>query len=99
MEAATLAALRGSIAKWRAIVEGTGEDGGIYNCPLCLKFNVPMPAKNLGCNGCPVFLATGQDSCSGTPYDEYSSDEGDTRELAQVELDFLISLLPEGEVP
>lgn len=97
MDTETLAALRGSIAKWRAIVEGTGEDKGIDNCPLCLKFNSRYPAKNLGCNGCPVYQRTGQDSCSGTPYDEYLSDKRGTTELAQAELDFLISLLPEAD--
>lgn len=39
MEAETLIALQGSIAKWQAIVDGTGTEQGPANCPLCLKFN------------------------------------------------------------
>lgn len=64
------------------------------------------------CAGCPVSAYTGQPGCDGTPYGTYAEheyeahghfrhkchapdcDEG--RRLAQAEVDFLKSLLPEG---
>lgn len=108
MDADTLEALRGSIAKWEAIVEKRGEDNGCGNCPLCLKFNrmhttgarhrysneddSPPPSN---CAGCPVAEATGQDYCDGSPYERYGTL---TRPhgVAVEELAFLKSLLPPG---
>jgi|SRR6185312_4074214 len=103
-------ALEGSIAKWQAIVAGTGKDLGPANCPLCQEF------WKAGCVGCPVYSATGHSYCHRTPYDDWieewpkRSSVGSTvnsawasaprerlRALAQAELDFLISLRPEGE--
>lgn len=105
MDAVTLTALRGSIAKWRAIVDGTGGDDGSDNCPLCLVFP-------LSCRGCPVMKKTGRPGCQATPYlsfaelfyaadDEWPHFAETTKQkaAAQAELDFLISLLPEGETP
>jgi hypothetical protein len=78
MDAETLLALRGSIAKWEAIVAGTGIDGGSKNCPLCQKFNKEELGKRYevdedgnstdACEGCPVRDATGLDWCHGSPY-------------------------------
>ena len=98
MDAATLAALRGSIAKWRAIADGTGTDQGPKNCPLCQVF-----LKN-DCEGCPVSARTGATGCSDTPYDYYTqaADDHDDplmADAAEAELAFLVSLLPEGEAP
>jgi|SRR6185437_1058006 len=106
----TKIALEGSIAKWQAIVAGTGTDRGVMNCPLCQEF------WKAGCNGCPVAERTGRSFCSGTPYDAWEEEEwpeGEPydalnkltdrtarkrlRAIAQAELDFLISLRPEGE--
>lgn len=114
MPADTLLALRGSIAKWEAIVAGTGADWGIANCPLCKLFFRPTNEK-LWCQGCPVFDATGEVSCHDTPYENYITDplelhgvrikdllaidQARVRPLAQAELDFLRSLLPEEEAP
>jgi hypothetical protein len=109
MDADTLTALRGSIAKWQAIVDGTGIDDGVNNCPLCQKFNgevlgrddEPLDEDCEGawvCRGCPVAEATNRDHCGGTPYVAYCCD-GKTRSRAITELDFLISLLPPGETP
>jgi hypothetical protein len=104
MEEATLAALRGSIEKWRKIVEGTGVDQANENCPLCEMFlDVPsMPV----CRGCPVSAKSGLAGCADTPHTSWSAAHAGSypyrvenehqRELAQNELDFLISLLPEG---
>src|SRR5947209_6256825 len=52
MEAATLQALKGSIAKWEKIVAGTGADGGRADCPLCSLF------YEYDCAGCPVAAST-----------------------------------------
>lgn len=106
MDAETLKALKGSIAKWQAIVDGTGVDEGSANCPLCQKFRF-IVAYKYRCDGCPVREKTGEPDCAGSPYEDYSmkahfTDEFIDEEInaaAQAELDFLISLLPEGETP
>jgi hypothetical protein len=64
MNPKTLAALRGSIDKWRGIAEGTESDCGPANCPLCREFFY----KTLRCCGCPVMEKTGKANCIGTPY-------------------------------
>jgi hypothetical protein len=66
MDKKTRNALRGSIAKWQAIVDGDGTDEGWRNCPLCIKF------YNKGCKGCPVAENTGRQHCSESPYDAWS---------------------------
>lgn len=106
MDARTLEALKGSIAKWSAIVDG-GQELGWKHCPLCLLFNNRCDEKcDLACNGCPVFEASGKRFCVGTPYGAWEDDflagpkVADTarrKALAQAELDFLRSLLPERE--
>lgn len=90
----TLEALRGSIAKWEAIVAGTGVDLGAENCPLCRKFNPDLRDDHLddGCQGCPVREYTGENFCRSTPYD--ACDDPPTKTQAQDELEFLKSLLP-----
>lgn len=108
MPAETLKALKGSIAKWEAIVAGTGRDLGYHNCPLCSLF-----AENERCAGCPVSAKSGKSGCWGTPYQEtvlMTHEDGgvaifpashprheESLASAQAELDFLRSLLPEGE--
>lgn len=113
MTPATLTALRGSIAKWQAIVDGHGVDQSCDNCPLCALF-----WDRSSCAGCPVSAKSGEHGCSNTPYEAWSDAEDDLgisgepinsiddpaareklRAAAQAELDFLISLLPEGEAP
>ena len=103
MPAATLHALKGSIAKWEAIVAGTGNDERAHNCALCQAFE--------DCDGCPVAQRTGHPECIGTPYEDWSGHHIDVHNrynaplhprkgcaecerLAQAELDFLKSLLP-----
>jgi len=99
MNIKTLKALEGSIKKWKKIVAGTEKDKSTTNCPLCQEF------KN--CKGCPVNLKT-HSSCEDSPYDKWV-DHQDTfhlekddkvhcptcKKLAQEELNFLKSLLPE----
>lgn len=91
MDNKTLDALKGSIAKWQAIVDGTGEDLGCDNCPLCQLF------WDNECVNCPVYEKTGEWRCDGSPYINYDEDLDDEakKRSAQAELDFLISLLPE----
>lgn len=100
MNAKTLKALRGSIAKWQAIVDGTGVDEGNKNCPLCQRFvyfwfGYKKPIAKM-CVGCPVYEKTGKKGCRNTPYDDYAYGS-DSIKNAQAELDFLKSLLPEGK--
>ena len=99
----TEAALAGSIAKWEAIVAGTGSDNGTANCPLCKTFMEKSDRDFTLCGGCPVREKTGAPSCDGSPYEEWSKYQEDlempyhiidaeSRRLAQAELDFLRSL-------
>lgn len=99
MDDKTLEALKGSIAKWGAIVAGKGEDLMAQNCPLCQAFP--------GCYGCPVAEKTDTADCQDTPWEDWFCDfqnhetkmantPGRVR-LAQAELDFLRSLLPDEE--
>ena len=96
MNAKTLKALKGSIAKWERIVAGTGACHGVDNCPLCELF------WDRGCRGCPVVQKSGYRLCIGTPFEgvgRHLSDEGFARttsakKAARAELAFLKSLLP-----
>lgn len=94
MDPKTLIALRGSIAKWQAIVDGTGEDHGTANCPLCAMFY----AGRDDCAGCPVRAHTGQPNCEDTPYMDYieAVEQSDADRVARAELAFLTSLLPDA---
>ena len=109
MDAETLEALKGSIAKWEAIVAGTGVDDGTDNCPLCQRFNHDNMVKD-HCVGCPASKATGQAWCLGSPFAAWTQHQNRvhgsyTRHKAKLgcpecarsataELDFLKSLLP-----
>jgi hypothetical protein len=109
MDEQTLAALRGSIEKWKEIECHDGRDLGTANCPLCKLFFVK------DCSGCPVREATGVRGCGSTPYDLFDGEIGkymeahdvwlhiawtdELADLARQEREFLESLLPEGEAP
>ena len=100
MDPKTLAALRGSIAKWQAIVDGTGTDQGPKNCPLCQMFLKGPPR----CADCPVYEKTKVTGCGITPYDDFifAEEDDDTAgmvDAAQAELAFLKSLLPAEAKP
>jgi hypothetical protein len=101
MDARTLEALKGSIAKWEAIVEGTNEDKGVYNCPLCQVFFDEFDDEGEGCEGCPVKTKTGKPSCDDSPYVAWGgrakATTDEDKQLAQAEVDFLRSLLPPEE--
>lgn len=84
MNADTRKALIGSIAKWQAIVDGTGEDKGADNCPLCRRFDDEERytddegrRRYRSCvtergERCPVTLKTGMVSCEGSPYVQWT---------------------------
>ena len=85
---------------------------GVFECHLCELFNSLETPFGEECVGCPVGAHTGSKFCSGTPYDAAlyalrNWDQCDSenipasrnafRAAAQAEVDFLRSLLPEGE--
>lgn len=95
----TLEALDGSIAKWEAIVNGTGGDIGPENCPLCQLFFY----QEQTCLGCPVRDSTDFTQCLGTPYmnwtrvhktsmPPYKALTAEQMQVAKDELQFLTSL-------
>lgn len=104
MNAKTLKALKGSIAKWERNAEAETPDQylvGGDTCPLCQLFTDPF------CSGCPVAKATHGIACSNSPYyaahdawrewgrAPFSEDRRDSaHEAANVEVAFLKSLLP-----
>ena len=105
MEKETLEALKGSIWKWEKIVEGTGRDEGVTNCPLCTIFYF----NKEHCKDCPVYIKTGLSGCDGTPYEEWDKEvewitnvgkkaaTAKQKAAAQREVDFLKSLLPKED--
>lgn len=88
-----LKALKGSINKWRKIVNGTGKDFGFDNCPCCKEYYKVLDGLVDSCDGCPIKMKTGLDLCEGTPYHHPLL----WKERSQAELNFLISLLPKSE--
>ena len=106
----TLEALQGSIAKWEAIVAGTGADRGGVNCPLCLHFGEDCSHPDDIDDICPVAIAAKNTGCENTPYEAWSTHQKKDHNshyptttkcptcitLAQAELDFLRSLLPDN---
>ena len=100
MNPETLEALKGSIEKWRKIIEEGGEDRGTVNCPLCALFYAHC------CGGCPVFHRSHAWNCDNTPYVAWCkvvdrktrrAETEEARSAARAELDFLSSLLPKEE--
>lgn len=106
MDAATLEALRGSIAKWKKNAEAETPDAYLTDasdCPLCELFYWEADI----CRLCPVFQKTGRISCQLTPYgraagaqDLWSDDCNNAGKrkrahaAALAEVAFLESLLP-----
>ena len=105
MDTKTLDALQSSKLHWCNIRDGLEEEHGIRNCPLCKLFYGKC------CVGCPVFEKTGEVGCKNTPYIAWThhhklkhgltkivrADCPECKKLAQAELDFLESLLPNME--
>lgn len=110
MDAKTLEALKASIRKWEKNAEAEYYKDfvvGASKCPLCVMFNTYLRGSfEPQCDGCPVFNATGQHGCQGTPYEAADDAKDDwldggpsepARAAAREEVAFLKSLLPEGE--
>lgn len=86
MKAVTRKALNGSILKWKKIKDGTGEDEGLNNCPLCFRFynNNDTPGYMPSCSGkdderCPVSSA-GYEYCAKSPYTAWSKHQNEHTE-------------------
>jgi len=58
--------LKQSIKKWDSIIDGTGVDEGIKNCPLCQEY------WSGDCFNCPIREYTGESDCDGTPYTDWA---------------------------
>ena len=110
MNKKTLNALKDSIRKWEKIVNGTGVDLGTENCPLCKLFRDDLLGL---CSKCPIYRKTKVPGCIATPYTKWRKhqyrhgwrmpEDGlkvlcpECRRIAERELKFLKSLLPEKE--
>lgn len=109
MDAETLTALRESIAHWGRLASGDfpGENIGASRCPLCIAFHQMRTTRSgraVRCTGCPVREFTGAECCGNTPYqdaevawDLFGSESDEFKAAARAELEFLRSLLPEGD--
>ena len=106
MKPETLTALKESIKHWERNAFGPigKASDAMRDCALCGIY------FNSNCEECPVRENTGRRSCHGTPYSKASraldrwqssdgvkAEEDAFREAAKAELEFLKSLLPEGE--
>jgi len=87
MEERILTALKGSVEKWRRIVNRDNVDRGSGNCPLCLVCK--------SCFQCPVFEKTRKFICEGTPYSEWSSHHKNMHESEISSVNGLPNLCPE----
>jgi hypothetical protein len=111
MNAKTLTALNGAIAKWEGIINGSGvAEHGREDCPLCKLFNDQAGGDD-GCKGCPVAGDGKHQYCHDTPYWDWYAHHNRRnhdncvrfirckrcRSLAIKELDFLKSLLPKAK--
>ena len=112
MDERTYNALQGSIKKWEAIRDGHCDDEGTASCPLCQKFfdrtnctDCPVKGKTGKpcCYGTPYWdYREFQEEYEHNMDDRLSMATDSEiiekrRRLAQAEVDFLISLLPEGD--
>jgi len=105
----TLNALKGSIRKWERIVNGTGVDFGDANCPLCKLFLVcedcPIFLKTglEGCEKTPYILWLIHQKKVHNVSAWKVAKNGlrvlcpECKRIAEKELKFLKSLLPEEE--
>lgn len=71
------------------------------HCPLC-NATRQRPGAAVMCGKCPVAKRTGQYGCKGSPWEgvffaRYRENEHEFHRYAQLEIDFLQSLLPESE--
>jgi len=92
--------IKGSIKKWESVVEGKVKGADIYNCPLCVEYQVGREYK---CVACPIYCKTERKYCKNTPFDAYCDilykevGSESTVQAATEELNFLKELLHEYE--
>jgi len=99
-------AIKASIHKWEKIAENKGEDRGLHNCSLCVKYEGAL------CSSCPVYKAVGATYCKCTPYSLWISHHSVTHDkcthplkvecytckaIALAEVTFLSGLLTLGQ--
>jgi hypothetical protein len=111
MDKQTLKALKGAIKKWHTVAYHGGIDKGRDNCPLCILTDRRNPKYGYfwDCKGCLIQKHTGKNDCSDTPYVRWNRIAFDKnpagftavtdvqKRAAEEELEFLVTLLPEGE--
>lgn len=100
----TETALRESIEHWKRLSSGKlnkGEDIGPDHCSLCKLFWGNKLRGVDDCNGCPVYARTNLKYCVATPFDAADTEaiisgitSDDFKKIANLELEFLQSLLP-----
>lgn len=106
MNLETKQALKESIEHWERLASGDrhpGEGIGGGHCSLCAKFDLGVPII-LKCDGCPVSAFSGKPKCEETPYTgancagwKHGLDSDEFKAAAQLELEFLRSLLPKDD--
>ena len=98
------AAIKASIKHWERIRDGIDVSISPAQCALCQLFNTAYTPDDEDCIGCPIRERTRRRYCARTPYSRYANyiekhgnDKGDAKRqaLAQLEIDFLKSLLPQ----
>lgn len=93
--------LEASIKHWERVVEDPDEPVGRTHCALCMEYNNnSLGDVKYDCIECPVMIRTGSQFCFDTPWMKYdkcahNEQEPEREQLAQAELDFLISLREE----
>ena len=104
MNPETKQALKESIEHWKRLASGNrkpGEGMEAGDCALCKMFlrRVADP-----CSGCPVRESSGHIGCRNTPFDnacaietKLGMDSSEFKAVAEKELEFLKSLLPQDE--
>lgn len=84
-----------SLAKW-ALIAGclAPVEFGRGTCWLCLLYNHARTPEGQACRGCPVYAATREDHCIGTPFQAFCKEQFQPGKLAhaQRELRFLLDL-------
>lgn len=73
----SLNAIDGSINKWKRIVHFLGQDKGCNNCSLCIEY---VDSDSIACVNCPIYLYSGYDYCSNSPYMIWSEDYHDNND-------------------
>jgi len=67
-----VAAIDGSINKWKKIYYEDAEDGARSDCPLCQISDCGDLKLGTDCASCPIYLHTNKKNCLGTPYRDFS---------------------------